>query len=56
MKKIKTMNDISLILTFKCDIKDHMGGTIPFVNFVNMRLIYIVDVILRSGEWTYSVE
>lgn len=56
MKKIKTMSDISLILTFKCDVKDNMGHTIPFVRFVSMKLVDIVNDVIGSGEWTYSVE
>lgn len=56
MKKITTMSDISLILTFKCDVKDNMGHTIPFVRFVGMTLVDIVNNVLNEGTWTYDID
>lgn len=56
MKKITTMNDISLILTFKCEVKDHMGRAIPFVRFISMSLVDIVNNVLNEGTWTYDIE
>lgn len=52
MKKIKTLNDVAFILENKCDVKDTRGYTVPFVMFVSMKLIDIINIF--QEDWTYD--
>lgn len=53
MKKIKSFQDVSLIIRQKLDIKDDMGKDISFVSFLRMKLIDVLAII-DNGEWTYD--
>lgn len=56
MKKITSFNDISLIIRFKCDVIDNKGHNMPFVKFLSMSLVDIVNNVLNEGTWTYDLD
>jgi len=54
MRKIKSLADVQRILDYKCDVRDTQGHNIPFVRFVSMKLVDIVNIF--TEEWTYSID
>lgn len=54
MKKIRSFSDVTYIINNKCDVKDAMGHTIPFVRFLGISLLEIVNLI-NDGTWEYSI-
>ena len=55
MKKITGFGDVEFIIKHKIDVKNNTGFNIPFVRFLGMDLISIVNLI-NSGDWTYDPE
>lgn len=53
MRYIKSFNDIILIINQKLDVVDEHGHKIPFVRFVSLSLVEIVNI-LNSGDWEYQ--
>lgn len=53
--KIKSFSDISFILRYKLDIKDSQGNVIPFVRFLNFKLIDVIEI-LNSQTYTYDID
>jgi len=55
MKKVLSFTDIDFIVRFKCDVWTEDGGKIPFVQFLNLPLIKILEGI-QNRTWLYDQE
>ena len=55
MKKIKNLNDVSLIIKNKSDIRDDLGKKITFISFLRLKLIDIIAIV-ENGEYTFETE
>lgn len=55
MKKIKSLQDVQIIVDNKLDIKNDIGDKIPLFVFLGFKLFKILEII-RNGEFTYDPE
>lgn len=55
MKKIKSFNDIYFIVNQKLDVYSVDGSTVPFVRFLSIPLLDIINII-NEGDWSYIPE
>lgn len=55
MKRVLSLDDIDFIVRFKCDVRTEDGSKIPFVQFLNLPLIKILEGI-QNRSWLYAQE
>ena len=55
MKRVISLDDIDFIVRFKCDVHVEGGNKIPFVQFLNLPLIKILEGI-QNRTWLYDQE
>jgi hypothetical protein len=53
--KIKSWEDVRLIITNKFDVVDAKGYKVPFVRFLSFSLLEITNII-NERTWSYEVE
>lgn len=55
MKKIKSWDDVKTIIQTKADVRDRQNNVIPFVRFLNFKLIELLEIIDKQ-DWSYEVD
>ena len=55
MKNIRTMTDLQYVIDNKLDVRDAQGHIIPFVRFIMMPLINIINM-MGNSELSYQPE
>jgi len=55
MKKLKSLTDLQYVLNQKCDVYDSQCNRIPFIRFVSMPLINIINS-MNDVPYYYQLE
>ena len=54
-RPIKSFADVEYIIKYKCDVRDPAGHVIPFVRFLGLTLVELMNDVFPSA-WTYYTE
>ena len=53
-RPIKSFADVEYIIKYKCDVRDPAGHVIPFVRFLGLTLVELMNDVFPSARTYYT--